>query len=177
MESKQFSVPEEVLSTLGMANATPRQIEAVNALASGEVPTHAISERRGRAGKTFKYVKHMYGNKLIRDAFGVLWSYEVLSTQAYDDSSASALVCLTLYVPQESGPYLELRTTAVGAHEDTSGKMCKAFMVASAASRGLVKTLLRRFGLGSEFYEDELKMTAKESWTALWRFAQRRTPR
>lgn len=176
MGSKQPSISEEVLSTLGMSNATPRQVEAINALTLGKVPGHAVSSRQGRAGKTFSYVKHMYGNELIRDAFGVLWSYEVLNTQAYNDSSASALVCLTLYIPQEDGSYLEVRTTAVGAHEDTSGKMCKAFMVASAASRGLVKTLLRRFGLGAEFYKNEVQMTAKESWTALWGFAQRKDP-
>lgn len=176
MESKQFTVSEEIMATLGQGPATPQQVEAINALTMGKVPPHAISRRQGRAGKTFSYVKHPYANGLIRDAFGVLWSYEVLSTTAYDDASASALVCLTLYIPQEDGSYLEMRTTAVGAHEDTSGKMCKAFMVASAASRGLVKTLYRRFGLGSEFYQGEVQMTAKESWTALWRFAQRKDP-
>lgn len=170
------SISEEMLTTLGVSQATPRQIEAINALIIGKVPAHAVTYRKGRAGKTFAYVQHRYANDLIRDAFGTLWSYEVLDTRAYDDSSASARVCLTLHIPQEDGSYLEIRTTAVGAHEDTSGKMCKAFMVASAASRGLVKTLFRRFGLGNEFYEDEVEMGPKEAWTALWRFAQRKDP-
>ena len=164
------------LEIFGGRAVTPRQVEAIEALVSGTVPPHAVSKRSGRAGKTFSYVKHTYGNQLIRDAFGMLWSYEVLSTDVYDDASASARVCLTLYVPQEDGSYLEIRTTAVGAHEDTTGKMCKAFMAASAASRGLCKTLFRRFGLGSEFYTGEAQMSAQESWTALWRFAQRKDP-
>jgi hypothetical protein len=175
-DNKQLSASEEVLATLRMAAVTPKQVEAINALTSGTVPGQHVSRRRGRAGKTFSYVKHVYANELVRDAFGILWSYEVLSTTAYDDASASALVCLTLYIPQEDKSYLEIRTTAVGAHEDTSGKMCKAYMVASAASRGLCKTLMRRFGFGAEFVQDEVQMTAKESWTALWRFAQRKDP-
>ena len=150
------------------------RLTALNVLVSGKVPAHAVVKRPGRGGKKFSYVKHSYINDLLRDAFGYMWGYEVLEVQAYDDHSAMALVRLTMYVPQDDGRYLEVPTTAVGAHEDTSGKMCKAFMVASAASRGLCKAAMRRFGVGREFYGDEATLSPAGAWATLKEFGARR---
>ena len=149
------------------------RLAALNVLVSGKVPTHAVVKRPGRGGKKFSYVKHSYVNDLLRDAFGYLWGYEVLEVQAYDDHSASARVRLTMYIPQGDGQYLEVPTTAVGAHEDVTGKMCKAFMVASAASRGLCKAAMRRFGVGREFYGDSVTLSPAGAWATLKEYGSR----
>lgn len=150
-----------------------KRLAALNALVSGKVPASAVSTRKGRAGKTFSYLKHIYGNDLLRDAFGYMWGYEVLEVQTYDDHSAIARVKLTMYIPLGDGQYLEIPTTTVGAHEDTSGKMCRAFMAASAASRGLCKCLMRRFGVGREFYGDGVTLSPAGAWAALKEFGAR----
>ena len=151
-----------------------KRLAALNALVSGKVPARAISTRKGRAGKTFSYLKHIYGNDLLRDAFGYMWGYEVLEVQVYDDHSAIALVRLTMYIPQGNGQYLEIPTTTVGAHEDVTSKMCSAFMAASAASRGLCKCLMRRFGVGREFYGDGIALSPAGAWATLKEFGARR---
>lgn len=49
--------------------------------------------------------------------------------------------------------------------------MSKAMIVASAASRGLLRCMLRAFNIGAEFYDDDMGVTNVQAWKSLEKYA------
>jgi hypothetical protein len=145
---------------------TSEVLQAMETLSTGEVPADAVKEHPGKGGKTFSYISHIYVTQQLRRAFGPLWSMKVQSYQLFTDG-AVALVTLILKIPTDNG-FIENEITEVGAFDGGGGKMASPMMVASAVSRGLVKCVMRRFGLGEEFYgADEFELTVEEAWARL----------
>jgi len=52
--------------------------------------------------------------------------------------------------------------------------MTKAMIIASAASRGLLRCMMRAFNIGTEFYEDDEQLTNAQAWKQLSRYAANR---
>ena len=152
---------------------SPRYLEATKALAEGKAPPEAIKSHPGKGGKTFDYLGHIWVGKQVRSALEYLWSFDVLEGHICNDGSAWTLCKFTTYVPFED-KFLENSITEVGCFDGGGGKMSQAMMIASAASRGLVRCVMRRFGLGEELYEADVKITVDSAWNALKEFFEPR---
>jgi hypothetical protein len=152
---------------------SPEYIQAVSVLMTGEIPKHAIKEHPGKGGKTFTYVSHVWAAQQVREAFNHLWSFAVQSAQVHSDGSTSALCRLSVYLPMKNGQMFERYVQEIGAFEGNE-KMPQAFRLASAASRGFVRCLMRMFGVGEQFYENEADPTPEQVWTALVKFGEAR---
>jgi len=160
------------ISPIGQRRVTPEMLMALDTLASEEVPPSAIMTRPGRGGKVFSYVSHIWVTQKLRDALGMLWSMRVVDYQVFDDS-ALAIVELTIHAPLEDGSTMDVVITEVGSFDGGGGKMAKAMMVAAAASRGLCRCVMRRFGVGKEFYDEGEQPSLKEAWEAIKRHGER----
>jgi hypothetical protein len=66
-------------------------------------------------------------------------------------------------IPLDSETPEETRTRIYG--------MSKAMVVASAASRGLLRCMLRAFNIGAEFYDDDMGVTNVQAWRSLEKYA------
>lgn len=66
-------------------------------------------------------------------------------------------------IPLESETPEETKTRIYG--------MSKAMVVASAASRGLLRCMLRAFNIGAEFYDDDMGVTNVQAWKSLEKYA------
>lgn len=170
---------EKQLTVLDGANFTLAQFEAQQALQTREVPEKMISERPGRGKKTFKYIKHPHGTQLLLDTQGPWFSHDVTWASILDDGSAVAFVCLKIHTPifNENGELNQIFTnsiTEVGSFVGSDG-MEHAYKMGSAASRGLMKCVMRRFGVGLEFYIDDDEPTAQDAWEMIWKYARRQT--
>ena len=149
------------------------QLRAMETLRRGEVPPEMVRSHPGRAGKVFTYLAHTYATSLLLDGFGPMFSHDVLSYQMMEDGTAVALVRLQIHMPiyDAEGRLQQIFTnsiTEVGAYAGSIED--HAYCVAAAASRGLVKCLMRRFGVGIEFYKTDDRLTPEQAWDALWRF-------
>jgi hypothetical protein len=175
MEDKLAVKSMDVAGSLGLGVdndlLSAEVLHALETLSTGTIPREAVKEHPGKGGKTFKYVSHIWVTQQLRRAFGQLWSMRVQSYQVFADG-AVALVTLVLKMPTGSvhgmPTFLENEITEVGAFDGGGGKMGAPMMIASAVSRGLVKCVMRRFGVGEEFYgADEFEITAAEAWDRL----------
>jgi hypothetical protein len=156
-----------VSEMMKQTHLSPQALRALNAIATGEIPEKAIKTHPGKGGKIFSYVSHIWATGIMNDALHHLWNFEVLEYTAYDDGSANARCQLTINIPQEDGTLYQQVFTEVGAFDSQGNGMKKATIVASAASRGLLRCMLRAFGLGSQFYEAEEEITPKDAWNIL----------
>lgn len=163
----------EFFGTFESRRISPQMLMALEILASEEIPESAIKVRPGKGGKTFHYVSHTWVTQKLRDAFGIYWSMRVLDYQVFDDYSAMAVVELTIHAPMEDGKQMDVVIAEVGAFEDVTKKMPKAMVLASAVSRGLCRCVMRRFGIGKEFYEDDSQPTLAEAWQSIRKHADR----
>lgn len=150
----------------GPYKMTQDRLNALTILAEGKIPDKYIYKRPGKGGKTFRYVKHTWITKLLQDAFGMLWSYDISKTEIHPDGSATAIVTLTINVPLADGTFFSTHVSEVGAFEGPKD-MSAAYKTASAVSRGLCKAVYRLFGIGAEFYGEEDAMTADDAWRSL----------
>ena len=68
-----------------LPEAAPRQPvvlnEAQRSIMEQRTPANAIRTRRGRGGREFKYVTHAYVTRILNQAFGWAWDFEVLDTR------------------------------------------------------------------------------------------------
>lgn len=153
------------------AGVTADSMKAIEALREGKIPPQAIKKHPGKGGNIFSYVSHIHGTKTMNDAFSQAWDWEVQKWELFDDRSALVSGKLTLNFFGEDGVLFHSRKiTEVGPFDDTTGKFTKANIVASAASRCLIRCMLRAFDYGSELYKDEEGgLTNGEAWTLLKR--------
>jgi len=159
------------LTILGSGRqVTPEYLEAVRILQEGKVPPSAIKTHPGKGGQQFTYYSHVWGTKQLRNGLGLMWSFDVLDYQVWPDGSATARVKLSLHMPIEGNGFFTNSITEVGAFEGNP-KMSHANKVAGAVSRGLCRCMMRRFGLGAEFYESEQAISPKAAWNSLKAFA------
>lgn len=151
-----------------------KRFNAMQALQSREVPRDQIKTRPGKSGKVFSYIKHTYATDTLINAVDQFFSHDVVEARMMDDGTAMALVRLQIHIPyQQPDGHIDIMTnsiTEVGAFEGAP-QMAHAYKMASAASRGLVKCLMRRFGLGIDLYGADDEMTWQDAWKALWTFA------
>lgn len=151
-----------------------KALQALNILASGQVPKGAIQTHPGKGGKNFQYINHIYMTRQLNAALQQLWDMEVLRYDVWDDGTANAMVRMTIWIPLKNGEMHRRVITEVGAFEPLGsgdGKMKKAMAVASAVSRGLLRCCLRAFNIGSELYQADSEMTPNMAWTAIKRYA------
>lgn len=154
-----------------MRQMDPQVLQSMMVLQTGEIPAEAIKEHPGKGGRVFKYVSHIWATEQLRNALGQFWSMNVKDADILEDGSASAVVELVLHIPMKDGSFFTNTITEVGAFDGGGGKMTRANMIAAAVSRGLVRCMLRRFGVGQQFYEDEdEEMTPAKSWTILKKY-------
>lgn len=177
------------------------QAEALDVLRSKKVPASEIDERPGASGRKFSYIKHTYATKLLQNGFGPLWSFEVLNWQVYNDTLykwvkekgsdgkdkkvkkpfeqrsivAQCRLSITYATYNAKAPTHTQVVTEIGAFEPNTG-MTTANGVASAASRGLCKCLMRALGVGLELYDNnpEHEITPKKAWNILKRYLEAR---
>jgi len=134
---------------------TPETVRALTSLATARIPKEMISEHPGKGGRKFQYVKHTHATRVMLES-GLLWDFkaDVGNAMVFDDRSAAVPCTLTVRIQLRTGEWLERSVTEVGAFEDGGAGMPSAMMVASAASRGLPRCMMRMFGWGIELYPD-----------------------
>lgn len=137
----------------------------------GPVPPEYTYQRDGRAGLKLTYLPHHVANRLMLQAFGPYWSWDVQEIVAHGGSenqpaSVHARGTLTLYV-QVGDQALPITKTAVGAFDNTM-KLNGAAAAAAAASMALSKALVRCFGFGLENYESDRVQPQVDPATVAW---------
>lgn len=147
---------------------------AVELFRDGTIPESAKFKRQGPSGKFFTYIKHTWVTEQLTIAFGPMWSMEVLRETSYpEDHSATAIVRLITYHPDENGNIHQVHIDECGAFKDATKMMPQAYRIASAVSRGLVKCVMRRTRCGISLYNNEFQPTAAEAARTLFRSAKK----
>lgn len=174
---------QQAITVIDETMLTVQSTKALSALRKREVEPKYVSTHPGRGGKVFSYVDHAHVSDTLLDAFGVWFSHDVVEAHVLDDASAYALVRLTMHEPVfdgETGQLLrtvDTTITEVGTSPSNAGggTMDLSYRIASAASRGLVKCVARRFGYGLEFYRksDYEEPTNETAWNLCYDFFYR----
>jgi hypothetical protein len=150
-------------------------LRSQEALRTRTVPPEIVQTHPGKGGKVFEYVPHTYATESLLDVMGQWFSHDVLEAHIAKDDSAWALVRLEIHVPfKQPDGSMDIFTnhiTEIGSFDGGGGYMSEAMMLGSAASRGLVKCMMRRFGMGLQFYKDgQEELTVDSAWTTIWRY-------
>jgi hypothetical protein len=190
---QEMSLEKAIIrTTRGATLNNPRVLMAIEAIETGIVPPSAIKTRPGASGGEVKYVAHTWATRTLNAAYRWLWDYEILEWHvSMSDGSVATRCQLTLHIPLPTGGFYTRRVTEIGSFEaypkkDNNGKpilmnglptytMNEADRIASSASRGLVKCVLRAFNMGLELSEkdtDNVAVTDKDAWNALFRFGK-----
>ncbi|MHC4311226.1 MAG: Rad52/Rad22 family DNA repair protein [Planctomycetota bacterium] len=168
----------------------PEQLKAINAIRQRKVPDDAKKQRPGKGGQSWTYVEHTWVTRTLQEGLQNQWSFEVLDWEVFREEikvgnamkpsvNVAARCQFTLHIVVDEGivsgekKILQRRITEVGVFEKMPS-MPTAMAIASAASRGLCRCVMRALGLGLEFYEsDDIETTPAEAWTALKTFAEK----
>lgn len=168
---------EQALTTItggGDMVMTPDTAIALQALQDRQVPADKVKTRPGRGGKVFSYVQHTYVTRILLDAMPQTYSHDVLECGLLPDGSAFARVRLMIHMPyKDNDGNVQVFTNTITEVGNFVGadNMPQAAKLSSAASRGLVKAFMRRFGVGLEFYKDgQEEWTTDTAWHALWNY-------
>jgi len=153
---------------------TKERAEAISTLLSSKVPKYAIRQHEGRGGEIFSYVDHVWVTRLMRNAFGPMWSFDTLEANIEEDGTASAISRVTVKImvpglPAGSKPeWFEMTCTEGGSCNINKG-MTLADRKLSAISKSLVRCVFRMFGVGEEFYKtvDLKSKTSDECWQSI----------
>ena len=166
---------EQALTTImggGEMIMTPDTAIALQSLHDRKVPPDKVRERPGGGGKMFKYVPHTYITRILLDAMPQTYSHDVLECKILGDGSAFARVRLMIHMPykdQDGNVQIFTNTITEVGNFKGAKSMPEAAKLSSAASRGLAKAFMRRFGVGLEFYEEDAEeWTNDTAWGALW---------
>lgn len=157
--------PEDIFSVV-----SPKNVEALQILSSGKIPDADIEDHKGADGQVFQYVSHGYVTRLLNNAFGQLWSTEVIETNLYDDNSASVVLKLHIDIPLSNGQFYRRTITEVGSHNipGKSDRVPKADIVAGAASRALYRCVMRAFNIGLDLIQKpETPLRPGKAWETL----------
>lgn len=154
--------------TVYVGNVTPQAVQAREALRTGKIPQKAIKKHPGKGGNVFSYISHIHGTKTMNDAFDQLWDWQVEQWELFDDGSAVVRGTLSMHFYGDEGQHHVRKISEVGPFEDLTKKFSKANIIAAAASRALIRCMLRAFDYGAELYKDEEGgMTPGEAWILL----------
>jgi len=181
VEPKEVDMLARLATMTG--NITAKTVESWQVLTTGAIPEEHLKERPGYP-KPVKYLSHVYGQRLLNEAFRWNWDFECLSYQVHEDGSVSSITRLTIHYPiginkLTGNPIWKDRIiTEIGsmeAYEKKAGgfTLSTADRVASSVSRGLVKCLERGFNLGSDLKEVEEEVTPLQAWNTLLRFGKK----
>jgi hypothetical protein len=161
----------EVMDT----QVSPEQLKAVHALRTAKIPKEHIKKHPGKGGKTFSFVPHTIATDTMNDALGMNWDWEILDYNLYPDKSAVARGKLTVHWTDRSGQEHERVITELGGKETMGENSVLAYIVLGAASRALLRCMLRMFGYGRELYpDDEGGLTIEQAWATLEQYAKTR---
>lgn len=159
----------------------PAAAQSRRALETGKAQHGIIRQYSGKAGKTFSYIPHTDGTKTMQGAFGQLWDWEVVKHEVFSDFSAVAYGKMTLYYYDPDGNLVHKRVIQeVGGREPITNKEGKvvstmAFVVLGAASRSLLRCMMRAFGYGLELYrEEDEEFTVEQAFKVLEEYAKTR---
>jgi len=161
-EERQMTVLDERPMTL-------ERYEAMQAIISQEVPSHAVKRRKGRGGKTFSYVGHAYVTRTLNEALGFHgWSFEALpeTLRLLSDGGYGIFVRLTVHLPDGH----VVTKVEYGEKEFLAG-MLEGDLIKSAVSDGLCRAAMR-LGLGLSLYEDIEKLTPEIVLSRLCAYAK-----
>lgn len=67
--------------------ATSNFTEAQSAVLLQRTPQNVIRQREGRGGKIFNYVPHAWVTRVLNNAFGWRWNFEILETRFFPNDS------------------------------------------------------------------------------------------
>ena len=156
-------------------NISPHVAEAQMAIATKSVPLRAIKTRQGRGGKVLQYIDHIFATETIQKGLLQTWSFDIVSYEIFEDKSVLAIVKFTYLVPYNNAGKIDWITRSVteAGNYVNDMKLPGAPAVAAAASRGLVRCLMRMFGFGIQFYKGgEDEETPEMAWTTVEKFAK-----
>jgi hypothetical protein len=150
---------------------SPERLKAMQSLATAKVPKEHIKKHPGKGGKTFSYVPHTIATSTMNDAFGMNWDWEITDARLLPDNSGIAFGKMTLHWFDKKGRERVRVISEIGAKEAVD-TMSLSFILASAASRSLLRCMLRAFGYGMELYLNEEELTDKQAWAILEGYAR-----
>jgi len=192
--------PSELALVNDQQIVDPRQIEAINIIKSKRIPPSAKQSRPGKGKQTFEYLSHLWVTETLQEGLGNQWSFEVLHWEVFREDllitkkqgektekikvpsvSVAAQCRLTLHLLIRPSVMItdatdmhdrvfDRKITEVGVFEKMPS-MPTAMAVASAASRGLVRCVMRGLGLGIKLYKKSEKVSANAAWTQLKNYA------
>ena len=162
-----------IIGEIVEAQVSPETLKAINTLRTAKVPKEHIKKHPGKGGKTFSFVPHTIATDTMNAALGMSWDWQILDYKLFEDDSAVARGQLTINFIDKSGNYRQRVITEVGGVDAKGEKPVKAYQILSAASRALLRCMLRAFGYGRELYpDDEGDFTPQQAWVILEQYAK-----
>jgi hypothetical protein len=162
-----------------LPNIDPQTAQAIQAITTGKVQPNVIRQYNGKGGKLFSYIPHTDGTKTMQDAFGQRWDWEVVRHDVFADGSAIAYGRISIHFFDQAGQQVHTRVIQeVGGREpivNKDGKVTSvtAFTVLGAASRSLLRCMMRAFGYGLELYrEEDEDFTVEQAYLVLQDYAR-----
>jgi hypothetical protein len=153
--------PKAELPSLIDARLDSNAAKALQVFVSGKLPPEAIKTHPGKGGKTFSYVSHAWITRRLQDLpLPIVWSWNVLDYQILKDGSPIVRAELIVETTMPDGKVITKKITEVGTAAGDMGSMSDANKILSSASRALCRCVMRMFGVGLEFYQNEDAMTA-----------------
>lgn len=166
----------EITTILGQNEITAATIRATEILRNSEVPRSAIYTHPGKGGKQFEYIKHTWATKLLQDALGPLWSFNVLEAHIENDGSAwvrsEYIEHIQYCQPDGTIAWHNPTIVEIGAFEGSQA-MSAANKLAAAASRSLLRCLMRRYGIGVNLYDSAEEVTPDVAWGQICSMARK----
>ena len=140
---------------------------AVQAIITQELPAGYVSERSGRGGKKFKYIKHGRVVQILNDAFGFQWSFEALPSTLRELKDGGYGIFGRLSVPIRG----EIVTKIEFGTKDFMKGMNDGDLIKSAVSDALRRCAMR-LGLALSLYLQDEVLTSAQVMTQLCTFAK-----
>jgi len=140
---------------------------AIRAIITQELPASYISERSGRGGKKFSYIKHGRVVQILNEAFGFQWSFEALpeTLRELKDGGYGIFGRLTVPIRGEMVTKVDLGT------KDFVNGMLDGDLIKSAVSDALRRCAMR-LGLALNLYLQDEVLTSAQVMTQLCTFAK-----
>lgn len=94
-------------------SAQERQVDAIALVLQQQTPKEAIRWRQGKGGRKLAYVDHVYTTRLLNEAFGWRWSFEVDHEQVHEVNGklfeATCRGKLTVWLPGVNEPIIKMQ--------------------------------------------------------------------
>jgi len=139
--------------------------DAQRTILTQTTPSNVIRHRPGRGGQQLAYVTHAYVNRLLNEAFGHRWSWEVLDTLIVPDVTDPQEVIvkgrLTVYMP-DGGQIVKVQFGGSDVKRFKNGNAISLADDLKAASSDALKKAASLLGVGLDLYDDEPAQAPQE---------------